>query len=60
MGVIYGNPDQERIFAGLPFTKEQGRFLFRFTITGTWICIGAIAVLWAIVRLGVAMKWWGV
>jgi len=60
LGEIYGNPDKERYFASIPFTKEQGRFWYKFTVTGTWICIGTIAAAWVIVRLGVAMKWWGV
>lgn len=59
-GALYGNPDKEPILAGLPITREQGRAIYKFTVTGTWICIGTLAVLWAVVRLGFYLKWWGV
>lgn len=60
IGTLYGNPDKERVFASLPITREQGRFIYKFTITGTWICIGSLALFWIIFRVGVAMQWWGV
>jgi hypothetical protein len=59
-GTLYGNPEKDRVIRSLPITKGQTKFLYKFTITGTWICIGVIAAFWVIFRIGVAMKWWGI
>lgn len=59
LGELYGHPDQQRAFAGLPITKGQVQAIYKFTVTGTWICIGALVVLWIIVQAGVQFNWWG-
>ncbi|BAC91076.1 DUF2839 domain-containing protein [Gloeobacter violaceus] len=59
MGALYGNPDKEYLIPGLPITKEQSRYWYKFTVTGTWICIGVIALIWVVVNFGHYMKWWG-
>ncbi len=58
------NPDadsstKDRIVAWLPLTKSQAQQFVQLTTKGAWFGIGAMALLWIMVRLiGPAAGWW--
>ena len=51
--------EAERFIAWLPLTRAQGAQFVDITTRGAWIGIGALVVLWIVVRLiGPAAGWW--
>jgi hypothetical protein len=64
LGDKYGDPDQELVFPKLkaiPLTKGQARLIYEWSTRGAWIGIGALAVLWIMVRfVGPLFGWWQV
>ena len=51
--------EAERFIAWLPLTRAQGAQVVDITTRGAWIGIGALVVLWIVVRLiGPAAGWW--
>lgn len=48
-----------RIVAWLPLTRDQASRFVTLTTKGAWIGIGALALLWVMVRfIGPAAGWW--
>ena len=48
-----------RIISWLPITEEQRSQFIDLTIKGGWIGIGALVLIWIVVRiLGPAAGWW--
>jgi len=58
LGESYGTVVEEKVF--LNFTPSQIKKAYDFTISGTWVCIGAVVVIWGVIRIGVWQGWWGV
>jgi Protein of unknown function (DUF2839) len=58
LGSSYGTVGDDVVF--LNFTKSQIKKAYDFTISGTWVCISALVLIWVIVRIGVWQHWWGV
>ena len=51
--------ESERFIAWLPLTRAQGTQFVDITTRGAWIGIGALVVLWIVVRfIGPAAGWW--
>ena len=51
--------ESERFSAWLPLTRAQGTQFVDITTRGAWIGIGALVVLWIVVRfIGPAAGWW--
>ena len=51
--------EAERFIAWLPLTRAQGAQFVDITTRGAWIGIGALVVLWIVVRfIGPAAGWW--
>jgi len=58
LGSKYGTVEEEVVFFGL--TRSQIKRIYDFTISGTWVCITAVVVIWVVVRFGNWQGWWGV
>ncbi len=51
--------DSQRIITWLPITEKQRSQFIDVTITGGWIGIGLLVLIWVIVRvIGPALGWW--
>jgi len=57
LGDKFGVVVDEPVF--LNFTRAQIKQAYDFTISGTWVCIGLLALLWIVVRVGAWQHWWG-
>ena len=57
---IKNNVDQSpRLFAWLPITVSQKDSFIKLSIKASWFGIGALVILWVIVRfIGPAAGWW--
>ena len=53
------NDDSPRIISWIPFTEKQKNQFIDLTIRGGWLGIGALVLIWLIVRVvGPAVGWW--
>ncbi|KGG13586.1 MULTISPECIES: DUF2839 domain-containing protein [Prochlorococcus] len=53
------NNDSQKIFSWLPVTDKQRNQFIDLTIRGGWVGIGALVLVWVIVRvIGPAFGWW--
>jgi len=51
--------DSPRIVSWLPITEKQKNNFYTITTRGAWVGIGALVLLWVIVRfVGPAAGWW--
>ncbi len=57
LGDKYGTVAEEKLLFN--FTRAQVTEFYDFVTKSTWFCIGAVVVLWLIMRLGVWQHWWG-
>ncbi len=51
--------DSPRIVSWLPITEKQKAQFYAITTRGAWVGIGALVLLWVVVRfIGPAAGWW--
>ena len=51
--------DSPKIVSWLPITEKQKNQFYKITTRGAWVGIGALVLLWVIVRfVGPAAGWW--
>lgn len=59
LGQNYGSQEKEYLIKGLPITKQQSEEFLAVTTQGAWYGIGALVVIWLVVRfIGPSLGWW--